>query len=464
MRPFLPLALATLVLLAGCSGSTEDGQDAADGSPDGQATDLPTALLAPVRMPAIDLGAAAGEPNIASAKDGTIYASDPSIGIWRSTDDGRTFTKMAARGITGGGDGDIVIDDAGCIHWLGLFGTGADGTEAPIPYQRSCDGGATFTDALDLSNGTGSDREWIGRSDGGVLYASWRGANETTGQNVISVVTSFDDGLTWTPMADMAPDAVGGPIVAGLEGQVFEAMTTFSDLPAMGEIQSAIQLARSFDHGRHWDVVPVFTPPQSAQVGLVGFPTSIFPVVDADDAGNLHLVFSADQRMVPSASVPKPAARYGVYLMTSQDQGQSWSEPRLLSDPAKVALMPWVAAGAEGRIAVTWYENVAGLPADVLPDAWNVFLAESIDALAPGAAFEAVQLNDAPNHIGAVCTSGTGCLAGDRSLLDFFEVAIRPSGQPIAVWTYSVAGTGVGVAAQGANLFVGGVLDGTPLR
>lgn len=465
MRRAAILLLLSSLLAALASGCLSDapaatGDDAVVGTPD--APPLPMELATPTRLAPVNLGGGAGEPNIALGPDGTLYASDPSIGIWRSEDHGRTFTKAQASGITGGGDGDIVIDAQGCIHWLGLFGTAADGSDAPIPYQRSCDKGATFTDAFDLSNGTGSDREWIGQSDDGVLYASWRGGNGT--RSVISVTTSFDQGRTWTPLVDMADDAVGGPIVAGaVAGQVFEAMTTFADLPAMGEVASGIQLARSFDHGHTWQVVPILEPPQSAQVGLIGFPTSIFPVVDADDAGNLYVVFSVDQQMLPQ-TVPKPAARFSVYLMVSQDLGDTWSAPRLLSNPAKVALMPWVVAGADGRIAVTWYENTAGLPADVLPDAWNVKLWETLDATDPASPAVTVQLNDLPNHIGAVCTSGTGCLAGDRSLLDFFEVTLSAQGHPVAVWSYSVAGTGVGLAAQGVDLYAGGVADGTPLR
>lgn len=461
----LPLIAASLLVVAIAGCLSDDANPGDSDSPDIVPTqrDLPTELMVPTRMAPVTLGAAAGEPNIAVGPDGTIYAADPSIGIWRSTDNGASFSKARATGITGGGDGDIVIDAQGCIHWLGLFGTAANGDAAPIPYQRSCDGGESFTDALDLSNGTGSDREWIGQSDGGVLYASWRGSNES--RSVISVTTSFDGGMTWTPLVDMADDAVGGPIVGGaIEGHVFEAMTTFAASPVPLESERAgIFLARSFDHAHTWDVVPVLTPAQSAQVGLIGFPTSIFPVVDADDAGNLYLVFAVDQRSLPTV-VPKPAARFSVYLMTSEDLGESWSAPRLLSDPSKVALMPWVAAGADGRIAVTWYENIAGLPADVLPDAWNVKLWESIAARDPAGASHTLQLNDLPNHIGAVCTSGTGCLAGDRSLLDFFEVALKQDGNPVAVWTYSVAGTGVGIAAQGADLYVGGVATGTPLR
>jgi hypothetical protein len=455
------VALLTIVAFAGCLDDS-GGSDGAD--LDGPAAGLPPAseLATPTLLPSVNLGRGAGEPNIAVGPDGTVYVSDPSIGIWRSPDGGRGFQKMAASGITGGGDGDIEIDARGCIHWLGLFGEDGDGEAAPIPYHRSCDGGATFTDGIDLSNGTGSDREWIGQSRGGVLYASWRGSNDTRG--VISTTTSFDGGLTWTPLVDMADDAVGGPIVGGsVEGHVFEAMTTFADVPVGGEQPSAIELARSFDHGRTWDVVPVLVPPQSVQVGLVGFPTSIFPVAAVDDAGSIYVVFAVDQQAMPQV-LPKSASTFGVYLTVSGDLGQSWSEPRLLSDPSKSALMPWVAAGAGGRIAVTWYENTVGLPPDFAPDLWNVKLWQSVDAANPQGESVTVQLNDQPNHIGAVCTAGTGCLAGDRSLLDFFEVTLKADGLPIAVWSYSVAGTGVGVAAQGVDLYVGGVADGTPLR
>ena len=456
-------AFAALLLLAGCLDA--EAPDPASAGNSSSTTPLPLVLETPIILPEVDLGSAAGEPNIAVGPDGAIYVSDPSIGVWRSSDGGASYSKAAARGITGGGDGDIVIDAEGCIHWLGLFGTDAKGEAAPIPYQVSCDKGASFSDAVDLSNGTGSDREWIGQSHDGVLYASWRGS-DAEGNGVISTTTSFDGGANWTPLAVMSPDAVGGPIVAGrVPGQVFEAMTTFGQGPeglvSTGGAQ--VLLARSSDHAATWDIVPVFTPTQSVAVGLIGFATSIFPVVAMDDAGTLYVVFSADQRLLPEA-VPKAAARFGVFLVSSSDLGETWSDPVLLSNPDHVALMPWIDAGAAGRVVVTWYENTLGLPADFLPDLWNVKLWESITADEAYPEGVTVQLNALPNHIGAVCTSGTGCLAGDRSLLDFFEVVIQSNGHPVATWGYSIAGTGVGVSAQGANVFAGGIAGGTPRR
>jgi hypothetical protein len=41
-----------------------------------------------------------------------------------------------------------------------------------------------------------------------------------------------------------------------------------------------------------------------------------------------------------------------------------------------------------------------------------------------------------PNHVGVICTAGTGCAAGTGNLLDLFEVAIDPaSGRAGIIYT-----------------------------
>jgi hypothetical protein len=233
-------------------------------------------------------------------------------------------------------------------------------------------------------------------------------------------------------------------------------------MPASG---AKIALARSHDHAATWELKDVFVPPQSVQFGLVGFATSIFPVASVDQAGTVYVVFSADQRSLPQV-VPKPAARFGVFLTVSKDEGDKWSTPVLLSDPSKAALMPWIAAGAPGRIAVSWYENTYGLPSETAPDLWNVKLYESINADQSPIKGVTVQLNTDPSHIGTVCTSGTGCAAGGRSLLDFFEVALDNNGQPVVAWASSNQAGGAPLIGRTAiptiNYF--GTVQGTPLQ
>lgn len=448
-RRLIPLTL-TFLLLAGCLG--QESVTPAATTDEAPPRVLSDELVEPTLLPLAFLGMGAGEPNVATALDGTVYVSAIND-VYRSDDGGATW-ELAHADLDGGGDGDLVIDPNGSLHWLGLFGDAG-----PIPYVRSSDRGDSWTDPLDLSNETGSDREWMdGRTDEPTLYAAWRDTDEG---GIIAFRSSFDGGVTWNERVTMSDDAIGGPIAHGpVPGQVYQAQATFeSDTLAS---DAGIRLARSADHGATWEIVPVATPAQSVQFGLIGFPFSIFPALAVDDAGTLYLAYAVDQGMIPGA--PKTLARFGVYLTTSKDQGDTWSEPRLLSSPDRAAIMPWVAAGAQGRIAVVWYENTYGMPHDNLPDLWHVQLVEMLDADTDAPQEARVQLTDEPNHVGSICTSGTGCLltAGDRSVLDFMEVAIKPDGNPVVTWA-STEHPQQGTIGN-VRIMARGVESGTPLR
>ena len=459
-------AIVLLVLASGCldpSASNAEKSRAkalqGNGTAAAAARLLPTTLEVPKVVKALNLGTGSGEPNIAVAPDGTIYIT-PINNLYRSTDGGKTFTNLGPSKTSGHGDGDIAIDATGRLHWLGLGGQPPGG---PIPYQYSDNQGDTFTPPRDLSARTGSDREWLDVTPDGVVYASWRG--RASGQGVISVNVSLDNGLSWRGLSVMGPDGIGGPIVHGnAPGEVYEAITMFSTAQGAGD--GKMLLARSYDYGEKWERKLIAIPAQSpAQFGLVGFPTSIFPVVAIDPADTLYVVFSADQQSVTpfrQQPLPKPATRFGVFLTVSKDKGDTWSPPKLISDPTKAAVMPWVAAGAAGRIAVTWYENVNGIPSDLLPDLWNVKLYESITADQENPTGVTVQLTSEPNHVGNICTSGTGCVGG-RSLLDFFEVAIDNNGQPVSTWGSSNQVGGVSRQAVPTQIYFGTVM-GTPLK
>jgi hypothetical protein len=60
---------------------------------------------------------------------------------------------------------------------------------------------------------------------------------------------------------------------------------------------------------------------------------------------------------------------------------------------------------------------------------WNVMFAQSLNADSREPVFTISQASDHPNHNGGICVNGTLCLlGGDRSLADFFQVAIGPDG------------------------------------
>jgi hypothetical protein len=108
-----------------------------------------------------------------------------------------------------------------------------------------------------------------------------------------------------------------------------------------------------------------------------------------------------------------------------------------------------------GNVAVVWYgTTVTGEPNGVCgtlltqspctdsggkPDgfapysdpnapAWNVYLAQSTNALSSKPTFRQVVANATPTHYGEICTNGLVCGGSDRSLLDFISVAVDCKG------------------------------------
>jgi len=82
-----------------------------------------------------------------------------------------------------------------------------------------------------------------------------------------------------------------------------------------------------------------------------------------------------------------------------------------------------------GTVDVVYYGTTAASKDD--PTAvWNTYLAKTTD---DGAHFTQAVVSAHPNHVGVVCTFGTGCARGTRNLLDLFEVAINPQNGKAAV-------------------------------
>ena len=60
--------------------------------------------------------------------------------------------------------------------------------------------------------------------------------------------------------------------------------------------------------------------------------------------------------------------------------------------------------------------------------AWNVYLAQSTNALSANPVFQQVQVDSTATHYGRICTNGLVCGSSDRSLLDFISVAVDCQG------------------------------------
>ncbi|MFA5943658.1 MAG: sialidase family protein [Candidatus Thermoplasmatota archaeon] len=450
-RYAVPLAALVMVAaLAGCAASPPS--DGPSDSTTETSPPLAETALGSLALPEVLVSDRMGgaEPNLAVAADGTLYVSNPGE-LWRSDDDGASWNEVGAGLLDGGGDGDIALDAAGNVYWLGLFGSSGS-----IPFQVSHDRGATWSKAVDVSDGTGSDREWIAAASDGRLYTTWRG------ETGLEFRFSPDGGATWADKVTAAPDGNQGPVLHH-GNRTYLAAADFGS-PTGGD--ALLHVYTSDDDGLTWTAHVAADVPQSAAGETNGYITD-FPVLAADSLGTLYLVYATNIGLSDGAEgpvLPGVASLFGIALVRSSDGGATWTEPLIVSNPSKDARMPWVAAGASGRVAIAWYENVNGIPGESLPDEWNVQMWHSITADQPVPVGATVRLTSTPNHLGALCTSGTGCLVSDRSLLDFFEVAITPDGRPVATWANSVLGTGLGVAAQGTDIYFGGIADAPPMR
>ena len=328
----------------------------------------------------------------------------------------------------GGGDADIDIGSTGTLHATTLvffFNPNFNALQLGVS-AITCPGADTsnnFTNCkAQILDQTQSDRQWI-TSDGARVYVAY---HDSGNSSLVHVQRSDDDGFTFKRAGDpivAQGNVTGGSTFNNENGPIVADPISHNvyDVYAAGEpgIQKAtsatfnhVYVSRSIDFGKSWTATQVFEAP------LFHALNNIFPSLAVDPTdGTLYAVWS------DAATVA---------LSKSTDQGSTWSAPVTVSSaPNNSAVFPWVAA-RNGTVDVVFY----GTPATSKDDpsaVWNVFMSKSTDA---GAHFTQVQVSKTPNHVGVICTNGTGCAPGTRNLLDLFEVAIDPrSGKAAMAYT-----------------------------
>jgi len=122
-----------------------------------------------------------------------------------------------------------------------------------------------------------------------------------------------------------------------------------------------------------------------------------------------------------------------IYYSFSQHQGKSWSPAIKVTDKTTQAgksnVFPWVAADANGHVAIAWYGADQAGNSNTVPanTNWNVFVAETINGHASIPLFTQSLASDHVNHKGTISTEGFVINGPDRSLADFFQIAIDPT-------------------------------------
>src|SRR5467141_4108979 len=382
-----------------------------------------------------------GGPNA----NGTLrfkYEGQPDCGIFVTTF--CTTSGLAP----GGGDGDVAVNIAdpsnANIPNLAVVSL----TAAEITGSHSTDRADTFSTPNPATAGVPfDDRMWLdGLDDPNHVYMEYHDFG-TTSQ--IFVQRSNDGGLTYTDGLGAAVDAATEPSVG----------------PPTGNIAGQIKVDRS-SCTSHGNLYQIFVGPDNpidnsnnsssflntAYVGVASGVSLTNPTLSFTDykifscgAGSTCPSGAGLGNLFPALAVDKFGYLYAVwsdnttiYYSFSMSKGTSWSPAikvtQNTSQAGKSNVFPWVAADADGHVAIAWYgaDHAGNSNTVPLTTKWNVYVAETVNGHAIKPMFTLSQATDHVNHTRQISTGGL-LGSSDRSLADFFQIAIDPTNHLINV-------------------------------
>jgi hypothetical protein len=430
------------------------------------------------------------EPDVAvdtspTAGNGQIYTSTPfgfsttQSFIFRSNDGGRSFHLAEGNFLgkpatcIGGGDTELQPDPvSGAVYFSDLQGL------TNFSNSVSSDAGRTWQTSCSAVNGAGVDRQWIGVDTNGHttpvgagdqlgrLYEDYDNVQQDTnqdnelgnqlvmnesldgvhyGSNCVTAglpclgppaVISRDEGIPGNVVVDDNPGSPNLHTVYAVHTSSSNHSVAVSYCRGKGGDKTAAQVANDCsdpsqfapgDPG-HVNVNWKESLPRKSGQYLTG---TLFASMAIDTAGNLYVTWAE----YPADKNDHPSGPGVVKLAISTDGAKSWQGPFDVSPPELGNnVMPWVTAGSPGRVGIAWYgAQAAQEKSSYGPDtldhgSWNVFYAQSVDALQSGLpTFDITRVTDHQTKFGNISTQGLGG-SPDRSLGDFMQVRLGPDG------------------------------------
>jgi len=411
--------------------------------------------------------AADGGPN----SNGTLpfkYEGQPDCGILVSD-----FCKMS--GVApGGGDGDVAVNspDPGNLNIPNLAVVSLSAAE--VTGSHSTNRADTFSTPNPATAGVPfDDRMWIDAlDDPNHVYMEYHDFG-TTSQ--IFVQRSNDGGQTYGNAAgvvDAATEPSVGPPSGNIAGQIKVDHSSCSSHGNLYQIfvgpdnpMDNLQNSSSFNNAAYVGVatgvsvsnpVLTFTDFKIFSCGAGSTCPSglglgnLFPALAVDNRGYVYATWSDGTNVYYSFS-PTHGTRWSPAIRVTQSTSQA----------GKSNVFPWIAADANGHVAIAWYgADQAGNSNTVpLTTQWNVFVAETVNGHALTPIFTLSQATDHVNHTGRISTGGL-LGSSDRSLADFFQIGIDPNHLVNIAYADNHAGTSVSYFTREKSAAAGIVTGG----
>lgn len=320
-------------------------------------------------------------------------------GVWLG--DGTSFTalhdelgRLSTDGHQGNQDADIATTSDGGLH-VALFGP------AGVEVLSSRDDGETWTPSGILSE-PDVDRQWIA-AEGQTIWVSWRNTMESG----IGFARSLDAGRTWERDLELASETFS-------HGPLTRANSTLL-LPTQ-DSGDELQVTWSMDDGQTW---------KKRGTGMTIADIPGFVVPTTHDNGTLRLVWTD----VSSGSA-------AVWSSLGSLDG-AWSGSAAVTPHGMNALFPWPVLRPDGSVAVFYYSSTEGGDPRNGERVWDIgfsLLCEGAAQWVHGTVAKAV-------HHGAMCIDGTDCPLyhprdnNDRSVGEVFEAGVAPDGRVWVTWT-----------------------------
>jgi hypothetical protein len=341
-------------------------------------------------------------------RPGNVWVSKDYGYTWEFKEKTNAVVDALPDGIGGSGDTYIALSSNGALYHTDLYLSTAS-------VDASYDGGDSWYFNPVASNYVFDDRQWldVGKSRDGIadetMYFSF---NQLFPLGLVMVKTPIytdgpADNFLWRPCNQ------GLPITTDVSARDpfcvdEESGTIYITNYASGA--GNLEVWKSTDGGES------FT--QHIVDGFSGRPAvqNIFTVIDTDMDGNIYITYSSRDHM---------------WLAVSTDEAATWTTHKITSDDyTSVKVLPWVAGGDGGRVAMAWYESeegTEGSPDTQAESWWDLKVAISHNATDEVPEFEILTLHE-DVHYGGIQTTGTGG-GSDRDLGDYLTVDIDNNGR-----------------------------------